>query len=152
MITQGSKWKLPFVYQYQHGITASSSSVVPTASLPPIKSPNKNKTNDPPLIETILYWDSMKAKQLFNPKETESTVEGIKKQIEMLNSIQETHLGYLNIITNAPEDAAEALTEHQLMKLCQWCQILSLALSTALDHMPQWKTWNRCCQEAVKIM
>jgi len=61
----------------------------------------------------------MKAKQLFNPKETESTVEGIKKQIEMLNSIQETHLGYLNIITNAPEDAAEALTEHQLMKLHQ---------------------------------
>jgi len=88
---------------------------------------------------------------LFKPKEEESTVEGIVKQIAILNSVQDTHLGYLNVIANAPEDIEERITENQLMKLWQRCQLVALALSMALDNMPQWKNWNKCCEEAVQI-
>ena len=88
---------------------------------------------------------------MFKPKEEESTVEGIVKQITILNSIQDTHLGYLNIITDASEDVEERIAENQLMKLRQRCQLVALALSIALDNMPQWKNWNKCCEEAVQI-
>ena len=37
------------------------------------------------------------------------------------------------------------------MKLCQKCQSLGLALSIVLDPMLQWKNWNKCREEAVKI-
>jgi len=55
-------------------------------------------------IESISYWDLTDARILFGPKEEKSTIEGIVKQITILNSIQDSHLGYLNIMTDAPED------------------------------------------------
>jgi hypothetical protein len=49
------------------------------------------------------------------------------------------------------EGNVDNLATHQIISVRERCQILSLALSVAVDNMPVWKNWNKCCEVAVCI-
>jgi hypothetical protein len=46
------------------------------------------------------------------------------------------------------EGNVDNLATHQIISVRERCQILSLALSVAVDNMPVWKNWNKCCEVA----
>ena len=57
----------------------------------------------------------------------------------------------VNVI-DGPRDIKEVLMEHQVIKIHQKCQLLVLSLNFALEHMPKWKNWDRCCNEVISIV
>ncbi len=72
---------------------------------------------------------------------------GIKNQINVLHEALSSHL----LIASVIEGNCENLTLHQTISIRERCQILSLALSVAIDNMPVWKNCNKCCKVAIGI-
>ena len=132
-------------------VTSSSAASSPPSSLPssPPPSPLPSPPDLPP-HDCCVYWQSTKARMLFKPWEDESVYDGIKKQIDTLTSIHDTYQSITNVI-DGPGDIKEVLTDHQIMKICQKCQLLALSLNFALKHMHKWKNWDKCCNEAIGI-
>jgi hypothetical protein len=118
-------------------------------SLPPTNVPII-KASEPisiPSQHHEVYWLSSKAHAIFHPKEDEMVLDAIKKQIEIQHDALSSHL----LITSIIEGDEEDLTTHQIISVREQCQILSLALSIAVDNMPVWKNWNKCCEVAICI-
>ncbi len=116
----------------------SASTSLPTSRLP---------TSTVFTSSTELYWQSTEARAIFHPKDDETVDEAIKKQIEAMQNSLSSHL----LISSIIEGDAEHLTTYQLISIRERCQVLSFALSVALDNMPVWKNWNKCCEVAVSI-
>ena len=74
-------------------------------------------------------------------------LDAIKKQIEIQHDALSSHL----LITSIIEGDEEDLTTHQIISVREQCQILSLALSIAVDNFPVWKNWNKCCEVAIAL-
>lgn len=90
-----------------------------------------------PIQNHEIYWLSSEAHALFHPKEGESVLDAIKKQIEVMHDALSSYL----LIASVVEGDFEELTNHQVISIREKCQILSLALSVAIDNMPVWKNW-----------
>ena len=100
-----------------------------------------------PSSDPSIFWQSTEAHAIFHPKEGETVLDGIKNQIDVLHEALSSHL----LIASVIEGDCENLTLHQTVSVRERCQILSLALSVALNNMPVWKNWNKCCEVAIGI-
>jgi hypothetical protein len=116
-------------------------------SLPPANVPIIKASEPIASQHHEVYWLSSEAQAIFHPKEDETVLDAIKKQIEILHDALSSYL----LITSIIEGDAEDLTTHQIISVRERCQILSLALSIAVDNMPVWKNWNKCCEVAIRI-
>jgi hypothetical protein len=74
-------------------------------------------------------------------------VEAIQNQINTLHEALSSHL----LITSIIEGDCEHMTENQTIAMREHCQIVALALFVAIDNLPIWENWNRCCEVAVGI-
>jgi hypothetical protein len=74
-------------------------------------------------------------------------LEGNEQQINVLHKALSSHL----LIASVIEGDCENLTLQQTVSIRERCQILSLVLSVAINNMPVWKNWNKCCEVAIGI-
>jgi hypothetical protein len=100
-----------------------------------------------PSSDHSIFWQSTEAQAIFQPKEGETVLEAIQNQINTLHEALSSHL----LITSIIEGNCEHMTENQTIAMRERCQIIALALSVAIDNLPVWKNWNRCCEVAVGI-
>ncbi len=101
-----------------------------------------------PSSDPSVYWESTEARAIFAPKNDETVLEAIQNQIDILRSAIQT---YQSISSIVGEDV-DNLTDCQALMIHEQCQIISLALiSVALNNLPVWQNWNRCCEVAVRI-
>ncbi len=75
-------------------------------------------------------------------------LESIQNQIIALHEALSSHL----LVTLIIEGHCKHMTEIQTIAIREHCQIIALALSVAIDNLPIWMNWNRCCKVAVGIV
>ncbi len=75
-------------------------------------------------------------------------LEAMQNQINALHEALSSHL----LINSIIEGDCEHMTEIQIIAMRERCQIIALVLSVAIDNLPIWKNWNRCCEAAVGII
>jgi hypothetical protein len=67
--------------------------------------------------------------------------------MDLLHEALSSHL----FIVSVTEGNCENLTLHQIISIREQCQIVSLALSIAIDNMPVLENWNKYCKVAIGI-
>jgi hypothetical protein len=87
---------------------------------------------------------------LFKPVDSETVVEAIKNQIELLGEANKSDFGYTELIENINDYNLTDVGTYQIFSLRQKCTYLALALTLAKDNMNQW-TWKKCCEEAIAM-
>ena len=118
---------------------SSSPAAADQCNAPPAL-PSASLRSPPPSPLPGMYWDSMEAKNLFQPLQDEDVKEAVSQQISILNNAKRSDTSYLEISEGKDIDN-DTLTEYQILALHQKCQILALSLHDAQDNMSLW-TWE----------
>ena len=142
------KQKLPNGKLLHMGSAASEG--VDAASLPPSSPLPSPLSLPPPLLPQHvhrIYWESTKAKNLFQLQQEGDVWEGVGKQIALLTHANTTDTSYLEILegNTIKEDS---LTKYQTFAFHKKCQILAFALHNAQQNMPMW-IWEKCWETAI---
>jgi len=98
-----------------------------------------------PLYCPFSFFDSPEAIILFRPLEGETTLEGISNQIDVLEKVNASEHGYLDIIKKISNMNIDEVPTYQIYRLRQKSMYLSLALLFAKENMNK-----RNCQGASK--
>jgi hypothetical protein len=80
------------------------------------------------------FWLSPEAFVLFKPVDSETVLEAIKNQIELLGEANKSDFGYTELIENINDFNLTDVGTYHIFSLHQKCTYLALALTLAKDE------------------
>jgi hypothetical protein len=83
------------------------------------------------------FWLSPEAFILFKPVDSETVLEAIKNQIELLGEANKSDFGYTELIENINDFNLTDVGTYQIFSIHQKCTYLALALTLAKDNLNQ---------------
>lgn len=111
----------------------------------PIKVTKERYKDDPLKI----YWASTEAKKLFRPKGSETVLEAMDAQIDLLVGAV-CGDNWKRIVDPEADLDTEFNDPGDVIRLKEKAMVLSVALDLARSNMPI-KTWAQCCDDAVEL-
>ena len=92
--------------------STNAANEVPMTTVPP--PPTLIVSSPPPPPPQVSYWDSPKAKKLFNSQPSEANaLAAVEKQIDVLTIATQSYTGYFTIIHNLNEINEDDITHYQ---------------------------------------
>jgi hypothetical protein len=111
----------------------------PSSDAPPI----------PSSVPSTSFWDSAKARSLFQPRPEESVPVCLQRRIDLLNGVY-NNWSRLQEVLDDGEATESELSSHQRQRLLHKCLFLGHAYELALFRMNKGSNWANICEEATQ--
>ncbi len=96
-----------------------------------------------------MFWTSPEAVALFKPLNDESILEPIDNQMLLLEEVNKSEFGHIQVVENVKDINLNDVSGYQLLALRQKCMFWILALTLAKENMIKW-AWKTCCETSVQ--
>jgi hypothetical protein len=119
--------------------------VTPTTAPPP-------SLDAPPIpssVPSTSYWDSAKARSLFQPRPEESVPVCLQRRIDLLNGVYNDWETLKDVLDDG-EAVESELSSNQRQRLFHKCLFLRHAYEVALFRMNKGSSWANVCEEAIQ--
>jgi hypothetical protein len=105
----------------------------------------------PKLCPFTSFQTSPEAVAFFKPVDDESVLQAIDNQILLLEKVNKSEFGYIELVKNIKEINLIDASGYQVLDICQKSMFLILESTLAKENMNQW-TWKNYCDESVNVL
>ncbi len=120
--------------------------VTPTAA----SLPSSDANPIPSSVPSTSYWDSSKARSLFQPRPEESVPVCLQRRIDLLDGVYNDWETLKDVLDDG-EAVESELSSNQRQRLFHKCLFLRHAYEVALFRMnTESSTWSNVCEEAIQ--